>query len=148
MRIQHSLLQPLAAAALTAIAFSPVVAQGAAMREHSRPVVVVAKPADASAWRPVAIYLFQSPRNAGMPNRVTVADSSGQLAATFTLRGSNIARPMFLEMRDDDLVLEGDTPSGPLTLTFPQRKDSDARSGIVGRWWLNGQQGELLRAVR
>ena len=148
MRIQHSLLLPLAAAALTAIAFSPVAAQGAAMREHSRPIAVAAKPTDASAWRPVAIYLFQAPRTAGMPNQVTVADSSGQLAASFTLRGSNIAHPMFLEWRDDDLVLEGDTPSGPLTLIFPQRKDSGARAGIIGRWSLNGQQGELLRAVR
>ena len=148
MRIQHSLLQPLAAAALTAIAFSSVAAQGAALREHSRPIAVAPPSANAPAWRPVAIYLFQSPRNAGMPSQVTVADSSGQLAATFTLRGSNIAHPMFLEIRDDDLVLEGDTPSGPLTLTFPQRKDSDARSAIIGRWSLNGQQGELLRAVR
>ena len=92
MRNKHSLLQPLAAAALCAIALSPVSAQttvASTFTRHAR----VTTPVDAPAPRPVAIYMFEAPRNSGMPVQVTVSDSAGQYTASYKLRGSDVAHP-------------------------------------------------------
>ena len=147
MRNKHSLLQPLAAAALCAIAFSPVAAQTTVASTYARNGAR-ATPVDVPVARTVAIYMLEAPRNSGMPVQVTVADSAGQYTASYKLRGSNVAYPMTFEMRDSDIILAGKTAGGTLTLTIRQKDEFETPSDVIGRWALGRQTGELLRASR
>ena len=147
MRNKHSLLQPLAAAALCAIALSPVAAQTTVASTYARNARV-ATPVDVPVARPVAIYTFEAPRNSGMPIQITVADSAGQYTASYKLRGSNVDHAMTFEMRDADIVLSAETAAGTLTLTIRQKDEFETPSDVIGRWALGRQSGELLRASR
>jgi hypothetical protein len=153
MRTMHSLVSPLAAAAFYAVtAVSPVwqtaVAQTAVAAEHVRPDVNTARKSDDAIVRTVAIYKFNPARQPGMPAEVTVSDSVGVILASFRLPGGNAIQPMMVDVIDTGLVLQGETPSGVLTLVLFQ-KDAEAASTVVGRWTLGTQQGDLLgRTVR
>jgi hypothetical protein len=147
MRTIRSLLSPLAAAALTTAAVSPVAAQRATAADYARPVVRNGAVAPEVSVRTLAVYQFQAPREAGMPTQVTVADSAGQLVASYDLAGARAARPMAIEVRNNDLVLRAQTPSGLVTFVLYEQNDPDARGEIAGRWSLGGQTGEL-RAAR
>ena len=129
MRSMLSLVAPLAAAALT-VAVRPAAAQ---------PVAGVA-PA-----RTVATYRFTRARDGSMPSEVTIADSAGVLLASFRLPGDRAARPMAIDLTDSDLVLQGETPSGVLTLRFYRPGDLVATDAgaVAGRWWLGEQAGTL-----
>jgi hypothetical protein len=144
MRTKLSLLSPLATAALCAAAVSPAAAQRATAPASVRPIV---RPAAATAAAPlprtVAVYRFGAPREAGMPTQVTVADSVGQLVATFRLSGAGAARPMRVDVLNTDLVLQGDTPSGVLTLVLYRQNESEPAGTFAGRWSLGEQQGTL-----
>lgn len=149
MRTLHSLVSPFATAALYAVtAVSPAIAQTAVAAEHVRPVVSTARKSDEAITRTVAIYTFSAARQSGMPSRVTVTDSAGVLQASFRLPGSDETHPMIVDVVDTGLVLQGETPSGALTLVlFP--KDSETSTSLVGNWTLGTQQGELLgRTIR
>ena len=142
MRTMPSLLSPLATVALCAAAMSPAAAQHAAAPDHVRPVV-------APLPRTVALYQFGASRAVGMPTQVTVADSAGKLVATFRLPRGGAARPMTVGVVDTDIMLQGETPSGVLTLVLYQQNDPDAAGAVVGRWSLGDRQGELRgRAAR
>lgn len=133
--------------ALCAAASSPAAAQHIAAAEYVRPVVVPATPST-DAIRTVAIYRFEASRVAGIPSHVTVADSAGTLIASFRLPGAREPRPMSVETLDSDLVLQGWTPSGVLTLVLHDQNDG-APSSLVGRWILGTHEGELRgRAAR
>ena len=74
---------------------------------------------------------------------MTVADSLGALVASFRLPGEPTARPMLVTVLDTDLVLQGETPSGVLTLQLYRQNDSDTTDAVAGRWWLGDREGEL-----
>ena len=144
MSTPHSLHFPLAAAALCAAAFSPVAAQQAAAPDYIRPVVeLAAVTPGAPILRTVAVYRFPSPRDAGMPAQVTLADSSGQLVAAYRLAGARSVSPMMVEVLNNDLVLQGETPSGVLTLVLYRQAAPEATGAFAGHWLLGDRQGEL-----
>jgi hypothetical protein len=53
---------------------------------------------------------------------------------------------MMVEVLNSDLVLQGETPSGPITLVLHQ-KDVEPVGAVIGRWLLGDMQGKL-RAAR
>ncbi|HKG90711.1 MAG TPA: hypothetical protein VKA84_02395 [Gemmatimonadaceae bacterium] len=150
MRTMRSSLPALAAVALSvavAAAARPAAAQQpTAAPGHARPGVPRGADAgDAEAARTVALYRFATPRrSSGLPALVTVADSAGQLVASFQLPGARGWRPMEVTLIGTDLVLQGETPDGVLTLRlYGQNEPGAAERGLSGRWWLGGQEGEL-----
>ncbi|MDB4912753.1 MAG: hypothetical protein JWM95_397 [Gemmatimonadetes bacterium] len=148
MRNRHSLLQPLAAAALCVLTASSSSAQAITASVYSRTgaraVIAPTEPAS----RVIAIYLFDAPRASGMPVQVTLSDSAGRYSASYKLRGSDVEHAMAFEIRESDMVLTGTTPAGPLTLAVRQKDEFETPSDVIGRWSLGRQSGELLRASR
>lgn len=149
MRALASLLPPLAAVLISA-AVQPARAQQAVARDDARPVVRrLAAPAGLVATRTLAVYQLTAPRATGMPARVTVADSASRLVASFRLAGAGSARPMLVEVLGSDLVLQGETPDGVLTLRLYDGNGSAPQDTVSGRWWLGHQEGALRgRAAR
>jgi hypothetical protein len=135
MPTTFSRVSPLAAVALAAALARPAAAQ---------PAVAVSSEA---APRTIATYRFTGARDGTMPTQVTIADSSGVLLASFRLPGDRAARPMAIDLTDSDLVLQGETPAGVLTLRFYQPADAASKGLVSGRWWLGEQDGVLRGRV-
>ena len=154
MRRATLVLAPSLSAALLAAATRPAAAQPASASRADASSQLAAgavesAPASAlpSAPRTLATYRFTGARGAAMPTQVTIADSAGVIVASFRLPGDRAARPMAVDLTEADLVLQGETPAGVLTLRFYQRGD-DATTGLVaGRWWLGTQDGTLRGRV-
>jgi hypothetical protein len=151
MRAMRSLFAPLAAATLTTAittalpaAVRPAAAQSAA---EARAVPVVGVSAVDVAPRTLATYRFTRARDAFMPAEVTIADSAGVLVANFRLPGERAARPMAIDLTASDLVLQGETPAGVLTLRFYEASEVAVTGVVAGRWWLGEQAGTLRGRV-
>jgi hypothetical protein len=145
MRATFPNVLPLVAAAL--LAATPAAAQRAVSAR-----VIAPDLAAAGNVRPVATYQL-STRSSRLPERITVADSAGGLVASFRLPGDRTAYPMLVVVMGSDLVLQGETPAGILTLElFDANASTEAptRAGAPkGRWHVDAQQGDLLgRAAR
>jgi hypothetical protein len=144
MRNRLSLVSSFAIAALCAGAVSPAAAQRATASRYLRPVVErIGITTGAPIVRTVAVYKFTSPREMGLPSEVTLSDSTGQLVATFRLPGARTADPMMVEILDNDLVLQGQTPVGVLTLVLYRQAIADKAGDFIGRYTLAGWHGEL-----
>jgi hypothetical protein len=79
-----------------------------------------------------------------MPTTITVSDSAGQLVANFKL--PNVSQPgaMSVEVMGNDIILQGETPRGLLTLVLYRQNSGDVPSSFVGYWSLgNEEHGEL-----
>lgn len=122
-------------------ATSPAEGQRAIASNVVRPVVQPAA-GDAAVPRTIAIYQFEASRTLGMPNQVTLLDSLGKLSATFTLPGNRAEQPMMVDATESDIVLQGRTPSGILTLVLFQASPGTL-SPLRGHWYLNDREGEL-----
>ena len=131
-----------AAAALSlVVAFSPAEAQRTIASNVVRPAV---QPVEAAALlRTIAIYQFEASRTWGMPNQITLSDSLGKLFATFTLPGDRTEQPMMVDAAESDIVLQGRTPSGILTLVLLQ-PNPGTLTPLRGHWYLGEREGELL----
>ena len=137
----------LAAAAALCAAARPAAAQHAAVPDHARPAAHA--DAGAAAVRPLASYRLAAARRAALPAEVTVADSAGALVASYRLPGTADARPMAVTVIGTDVVLQGETPAGVLTLQLYGQNDADAAAPVEGRWSRAGQEGSLHgRATR
>jgi hypothetical protein len=145
MRLIRSILSPLAATALCAAVVQPAAAQQVATADYVRPVVRTARAnADTVQLRTLAVYRFTAASTiAGMPSQVTVADSAGELVATYRRPDTRAAVPMLVDVLDRDITLHGATPAGVLTLVLYGENDSDPASALLGRWTLGDRQGEL-----
>ena len=135
---------PLAAAAL--LAATPAAAQRAVSARAVAPEV-----AAASIVRPVATYQLRSTRSARLPERITVADSAGALVAHYRLPGDRKEYPMLVVVMGPDLVLQGETPAGILTLELLDANTSGETPtrAAQGRWHVDAQHGTLQgRAAR
>ena len=147
MRSWTTLASPLAAVALCAAAARPAAAQRA-VADDARPLAVAAGAPTVAAVRPVATYRFAaSRRQAGMPDQVTVADSGGVIVASLRLPGAREARPMVVDLFGSDIVLQGQTPEGVLTLRLYGQSDPEDRGAFAGRWWLGDREGTLRGRV-
>ena len=144
MRLIRSILSPLAVVALSAAALQPAAAQQDATAGHVRPALrsVRGNP-DTAALRTLAVYRFTASTIVGLPSQVTVADSAGELVATFRRPGAADALPMVVDVLGRDITLHGATPSGVLTLVLYGENDPDASGALVGRWMVGGREGAL-----
>jgi hypothetical protein len=129
----------IAFAALAAAALSA--APAAAQRPAANDVVRADAPA-AAASRVVASYRMNA-RGTGLPAQVTVVDSMGQLVASFRAAGSRQEQPMTVMIIGTDLVLQGQTADGVLTLVLGRQNDTDPTAGVTGRWSIADRQGAL-----
>ena len=95
----------------------------------------------------MATYRFTGVGDGTMPTEVTITDSAGVLLASFHLPSDRAARPTAVDLTDADIVLQGETPAGVLTLRFHQRGDDVAAGLVAGRWWLGTQDRSLRGRV-
>jgi len=139
-----SVLLSAAAAALSVAVARPAAAQAPRHTpRYTRPVASSAAAVVDSAVRTVASFRIVPRRGLDMPAQVTVADSAGVLVASFRRNGARTASPMMVQVLDTDIVLQGETPSGVLTLVLYRQNDPAPAGVAFGRWWLGDQFGEL-----
>ncbi len=117
-----------AAAAAIALTASAASAQGA----HDR------------SPRVIATYHFGATNRAiAFPTTIVVADSAGTLVANARMAGEHRMRPLQVSVLDSDLVLQGETRDGTLTLVLGKQAVSDAPRDAEGRWSLGDVEGRL-----
>ena len=127
------LLAAIASAVTLTIAASPLAAQ-------QGPV------APERLARVVASYdLRNGPRELDFPQSVTVADSAGTILARVNVASSARSIPMTVTVIESDLVLQGLTPGGVLTLVLDRQNEGGETRLATGSWTLGRTQG-LLRA--
>ena len=133
----HSSLFVFVTAATLAVAARPLAAQ----QVSAQPVP--------SASRIVATYDFGFARRAvAFPSSVTVADSAGTLVAQAAIAGQRREVPMTVTMLETDLVLQGETPDGVLTMVLDQQNEVGSMRVASGRWMLGTAEGTLRGRVK
>lgn len=96
------------------------------------------------AQRVVATYTLGAPRYAmPFPAIVTVADSAGTLVASARLTGEAQAQPLAVSVIENDLVLQGETAHGILTLVLDKQAAGTEGKVTSGRWALGTTEGKL-----
>ena len=137
----HSLLSALATAASLAVVASPAAAQ---LSVAARPLAAgPASPVVSVGHRVLAEYNFRNgPIDVAFPRTVTVADSAGTLVAHANFAGQRAEVPMTVTIIDSDLVLQGQTADGVLTLVL-DRQNEGLSSFENGRWTLGSVTGSL-----
>lgn len=94
--------------------------------------------------RVVATYdLRNGPRDLDFPRSVTVADSAGTILARIDVAGISRAIPMTVTVIDTDLVLQGQTPGGLLTLVLDKQNEGGETRLATGSWTLGRTEGRL-----
>ncbi|MFN8669474.1 MAG: hypothetical protein U0164_19965 [Gemmatimonadaceae bacterium] len=94
--------------------------------------------------RVVATYQFGAPRYAmALPTTVTVADSAGTLVARARLKGETTERPLAVSVIENDLVLQGETTQGVLTIVLDRQATGTEGKLTSGRWAVGDAQGTL-----
>jgi len=135
-RIQTMRSFPIAAAFASAITLTIAAGPLAAQRALVAPEQLA---------RVVASYdLRNGPRELDFPRSVTVADSAGTILARINVAGSARSIPMTVTVIDTDLVLQGQTPGGLLTLVLDKQNEGGETRLATGSWTLGHTQGRLL----
>ena len=128
----NSSLFVFAAAATLAAATRPIAAQQAS----TQPVP--------GASRIVATYDFGfAQRAVAFPSIVTVVDSAGTLVAQAAITGQRREVPMTVTVLESDLVLQGETPDGVLTMVLDRQNEGGSTRFASGRWMLGTEEGKL-----
>lgn len=136
MHMRHFALAIAAAAAMLCAVVTPAAAQQA-------------RAATTPTTRPLATYAFNLARRpVGFPSRVVVSDSAGALVAHAHIRGETTAHPMTVTVIGADLVLQGWTPSGMLTLVLDGQNQGGEIQVARGRWTLDDEEGTLRGNLR
>jgi hypothetical protein len=103
-----------------------------------------AGPGSPRSARVVATYEFGAGRSLqAFPLRVVVADSAGVLTASAVIPGETETLPMTVTPMESDLVLQGETPEGVLTLVLEQQNKGGSERLTSGRWILGSVEGSL-----
>jgi len=130
MRSRH-IVAAFASAVTLTIAASPLAAQQALV-------------APEQLARVVASYdLRNGPRELDFPRSVTVADSAGTILARINVAGTSRSIPMLVTVIESDLVLQGETPSGLLTIVLDKQNEGGGTRLATGSWTLGRTQGRL-----
>ena len=98
--------------------------------------------------RIVATYRFDMAHRGVFPSIVTVADSAGMLIASAKLPGERVAREMTVTILDADVVLQGETPHGVLTLVLNRQNEGGQTPLTTGRWSLGTAEVKLKGRAR
>ncbi|MCC6930739.1 MAG: hypothetical protein IT359_17245 [Gemmatimonadaceae bacterium] len=94
--------------------------------------------------RVVATYQFGAPRYAlAVPVKVTVSDSAGTLVARARVHGEATERPLDVSVIENDLVLQGETAHGVLTLVLERQATGTEGKLTSGRWAVGDAEGTL-----
>lgn len=97
-----------------------------------------------TAPRVVAHYSFgASHRSPAFPSTITVTDSAGTLVASARMSGVLAPIPMLVHVIENDLVLEGTTPEGILTVVLDKQAAGGTAKVAAGRWSLGKSEGRL-----
>ena len=133
-------------AAALSLAARPIAAQQLSLTSKT----TIALAASADGQRLVATYDFgNSPRDFAFPRRVSVVDSAGTLVAKASMLGDAREVPLTITIMESDLVLQGQTADGVLTLVLENQNEAgEARGGTTGRWILGSIRGTLRMRVR
>ena len=100
-------------------------------------------PSDGTA-RVVATYTFADwPRDLALPRLVTVADSAGTIIASAELPGTKRQIPLTVTILNADLMLQGSTADGMLTLVIDRQNEGNGKRVASGRWMLGSAEGTL-----
>ncbi len=122
--------------ALTAAASLTLAAPVAAQRSSAIP---------ANTARVVATYDFRNATaSTHFPRSVTIADSAGAILARVDLAGTVRSIPMLVTVIDNNLVLQGDTPDGLLTLVLDKQNEGGSTRLSSGTWTLGKAEGKLV----
>ena len=86
----------------------------------------------------------------GFPQRITLADSAGQLVASYRTDGSAQSLPMRVEVIGADLRLQAETSAGPLVVDLEGQNApaGAAPAALRGRWQLRHEAGVLRGRVQ
>jgi hypothetical protein len=99
--------------------------------------------------RVVATYDFWNAHNvAAFPRSVTVADSAGVIIARVELDAQQNSVPMTVTVIDRNLVLQGQTTEGILTLVLERQNEGGETKLTSGTWTLGKAQGQLRGRVQ
>ena len=121
----------LAAAAVLAFAAAPLAAQ----QSNAIP---------SGTARVVASFDFwNAPRDGAFPRNVTVTDSAGTIVAYVDLAGDSKSVPMTVTVIERNLVLQGQTADGVLTLVLDRQNEGGVTKLTSGTWTLGKAQGTL-----
>jgi len=94
--------------------------------------------------RVVATYALRASGQAiAFPTTIVVADSAGTLVASTRLKGESTARPLAVSVIESDLVLQGETPNGLLTVVLDRQATGTEPRVTTGRWALGKTGGNL-----
>ena len=100
--------------------------------------------APAKVERLLATYNFGNPpRSISFPSLVTVVDSAGTVVARASLVGERRDIPLTVTIMGADLVLQGQTDDGVLTLVLENQNDAGGMDVSSGRWILGSSRGTL-----
>jgi hypothetical protein len=138
-------LAAIAAVALTAA--RPAAAQRAASAAAAHADLYRTAAAPRAASRVLASYRLAGTRDVALPSQVVVADSAGMLVASYRAPGRP-AQPMSVTVMGTDLVLQGQTASGLLTLVLARQNDADSSARLAGHWSLDDRRGSLRGQAR
>jgi hypothetical protein len=121
----------LAAAAALALTAVPAAAQRA-------------KALPSTGSRIVASYEFRnSLADASFPRSVTVTDSAGTILARVDMGATASSIPMDVTVIETNLVLQGQTPDGVLTLVLDRQNEGGEIKLTKGTWTLGRNSGQL-----
>jgi len=123
----------LAAIAMAAIMLGASATTAAAQRQND----------PARSARVVATYRFDMAHRGAFPSIVTVADSAGILVASTRMPGEEASHPLEVTVLQSDVIVQGETPSGVLTLTLSREGHGGATPLSTGRWSLGNEVGKL-----
>jgi hypothetical protein len=133
------LLSALAAVVALAATSRPAAAQHAVASSAVSATPIAARP----AARTLATYVVSGTRgDVGLPARVTVADSSGELVARVQIIGERAPRTMAVTVIEHDLVLQAETPRGLLTFVLENENDRPS-ARLRGHWALGADRGPV-----
>ena len=97
--------------------------------------------------RSIVTYRFVGWRGTSLPTEVSVADSAGIIVASYKTARSDAARPMHVTLQGSDVVLQGMTTAGPLTLELYGQNDLTSVSPLTGHWTLGRFEGDLRGTI-
>ena len=135
------LFAALVAASTIALVPRPVAAQQAALAAR-----IVANPPRTPALpvRIVASYeLRGAPGNSAFPRQIVIADSAGVILANVDVAGEYRSIPMAVTVIETNLVLQGETRAGLLTLVLDNQNEGGATRLVTGTWTLGRNEGTL-----
>lgn len=99
----------------------------------------------AGGARLVATYDFRkTPSELTFPRTVSIADSAGSIIARADYAGTVKSVPMLVTMIDNNLVLQGETPDGVLTLILDKLNEGGSTRFTSGTWTLGKAEGKLI----